>query len=1108
MRVAIRINQKLLLLTASSLALFLGSCETVPMNHNPVEADDVYVSVGTPRHWTLDDAHYLISGLHERSRDIKLEPLDGLDPNSFNRTRLKEVETAFKLSAEYNQLKGIKNKAEVDKLERDQREAEQAAKDEQKYKREQERVRSQIEREQSRKIRRQKVVTQHKADLAESERRRTRLLEDKSTAEQALETAKDSENTAEIGAAEKDLKAASDAIRSEDIKIERSHTNVDKAEAEVKESEDQITLLESREGQLSTDIKAASDKQEVATVELTEAQPPDLSGGAQDKTNDSTTLVSDALTLLKGEGDFKKGLVPSFSVSDRLANQINAENELLARQLTMLRDEVGPGKTIVFLELPHTIHAAHKTSKARHVQVQWSINSVCLGDPYYLAREVANLWERKMKEKPSGKILEGTGSKLLIDAGISDQTLGLQHYQINRISAELETNVDRYLNKGVSKRDKKIETIAKLLENSINEQLSNPFNYKAAACSFKSDVYKGEKDNSRAAAAQDAIAWDLIPRTNAYNVAEYSAVTRRTSIAGFLSLVTGIGASGQYDRREQRFENFATQNVHATSFGQGESTFGWVFNPKPGAKRVAGGSKTTFAALIVDKRVTNIELKTNSCVIRNTKTIKPNIFESVGTRDVQCDKTNDSKIINIPVQASKGFWVNGIDFSPAPSGDAASIVINGLGFSPFQTQVLVNGVALKHFTGAHTSSDSRELIIQNSENLAGNYEVTSSRKIFINLKMKNEFVGTPEITLVSPGRTLTLNNIPMVIRGKAGNSLRNSLEDPMFQSALSVDAVTETSIRKNTNGTYTVSLSGTGFTKYTKVLVAGDRKSLKCSATLSECKSVAIWSDKHLELELRKPTKSKSWSITLRKENSRSLESVKLEIPVPEDKKKTPKKSSPKLAITKVEVLRATPSSSSGYDYDLLVSGNGFQRATSKKTGTKFEANGSPLTGLEFLSTSQVKVSVSSADKSVVFKAINGKGSDEKVSLRYLLSLPKIPKITDVNLIDADQCPAIAGGDNVIITGENLKYVSKVLFGANEAKVGSRGDKHLSVVTPAGNGTVLVSVISDIPSLKVAISSLDGSNLNLDNKQFKYSPHSCQDSPSKPQPIITKRNKK
>ena len=80
---------------------------------------DMYVSVGKPRHWTLDDAHYLLARLHGRTRDINIKSLGELDPNAFNSTRIRQLEEAFAFSLKYNQADALKNEIARDKYETD-----------------------------------------------------------------------------------------------------------------------------------------------------------------------------------------------------------------------------------------------------------------------------------------------------------------------------------------------------------------------------------------------------------------------------------------------------------------------------------------------------------------------------------------------------------------------------------------------------------------------------------------------------------------------------------------------------------------------------------------------------------------------------------------------------------------------------------------------------------------------------------------------------------------------------------------------------------------------------------------------------------------------------
>jgi len=92
----------------------------------------VHVSVGKPRHWTLEDAYYLLTGLHKRTRDIEIKRLTGLDPNAFNSVEIERVRTTLDIQAEYDQAKAFKNSVLKDNFERSQEQADQAIETEKK----------------------------------------------------------------------------------------------------------------------------------------------------------------------------------------------------------------------------------------------------------------------------------------------------------------------------------------------------------------------------------------------------------------------------------------------------------------------------------------------------------------------------------------------------------------------------------------------------------------------------------------------------------------------------------------------------------------------------------------------------------------------------------------------------------------------------------------------------------------------------------------------------------------------------------------------------------------------------------------------------------------
>lgn len=63
------------------------------------------------------------------------------------------------------------------------------------------------------------------------------------------------------------------------------------------------------------------------------------------------------------------------NASVRLDNYIQMQYEVLSKQLTLLRDEVGPGERLIFMELPQTINVANDKVDNKWAQTWWKIES-------------------------------------------------------------------------------------------------------------------------------------------------------------------------------------------------------------------------------------------------------------------------------------------------------------------------------------------------------------------------------------------------------------------------------------------------------------------------------------------------------------------------------------------------------------------------------------------------------------------------------------------------------------------------------------------------------------------------------------------------------------
>jgi hypothetical protein len=101
-------------------------------------------------------------------------------------------------------------------------------------------------------------------------------------------------------------------------------------------------------------------------------------------------LVKDgAQDLLKAASD------PKLNATTMLDNTIQLQYEIVAKQLTLLRDEVGPGERLVFLELPQSIYTTPGDGDEKMAQSWWHVNGYTRTDP--LLRLLMQLLEIELR---------------------------------------------------------------------------------------------------------------------------------------------------------------------------------------------------------------------------------------------------------------------------------------------------------------------------------------------------------------------------------------------------------------------------------------------------------------------------------------------------------------------------------------------------------------------------------------------------------------------------------------------------------------------------------------------------------------------------------------
>ena len=84
-------------------------------------------------------------------------------------------------------------------------------------------------------------------------------------------------------------------------------------------------------------------------------------------------LLDEAVETAFGDEIKRFNQAPKLNASLRLDNFLQMQYEIIAKQLTLLRDELGPGERLLFLEMPQTINVAHHEANKKWAQSWWKI---------------------------------------------------------------------------------------------------------------------------------------------------------------------------------------------------------------------------------------------------------------------------------------------------------------------------------------------------------------------------------------------------------------------------------------------------------------------------------------------------------------------------------------------------------------------------------------------------------------------------------------------------------------------------------------------------------------------------------------------------------------
>lgn len=145
------------------------------------------------------------------------------------------------------------------------------------------------------------------------------------------------------------------------LRIAKANASTDAEKAQIQSSIDAKT---EEKAAVDNQLTQTNDELKGLTSASGEFQSAEVSGefSSKDLAGDLDSLIS-KVQLIN----------PSIAATLRLDNHIQMQYEIISKQLTLLRDEVGPGERLVFLELPQSINATQDRAENKMAQTWWRI---------------------------------------------------------------------------------------------------------------------------------------------------------------------------------------------------------------------------------------------------------------------------------------------------------------------------------------------------------------------------------------------------------------------------------------------------------------------------------------------------------------------------------------------------------------------------------------------------------------------------------------------------------------------------------------------------------------------------------------------------------------
>jgi len=695
----------------------------------------VTLEVGQPSVWSLAQAHYLLTEMHKANRKLatQMPTMDQLDPNRANASRLDILRTLLQVDAGFDQSVALKNQVELQHF----REKEQAT------------AQAQIQVQQ-----RQATLQQLDQDLLDLNQQIAVLTVQDGLSDKARGSAPPSE---------------ADRQRKEKIASLTVQRDAKVAQRTALQAE-----IDSLNKTATTDV---------ATPTVNAGTPP-TSTSAPGSTataggTDATALKDFATQALKS---FTSS--PSVAASAALDNFLGMQYEIIAKQLTLLRDEAGPDERIVFLELPASIYTVDRWANDMVAQVTWKVTDVYVKKPSAEA-----ICQALDKEQDSPQAM----FRALNSLPDAQSSTCVGNLTLNALGAALrEEESDFALSDVDTKDDSRLvnDLTAKHAEATIKSLGLGKKDSTTLKYPITLDMIREEYDQTRCCHLPEldpsrSRALEIIPRQSALNINEYQATTNNTGFLGLLKLLSGFGAQVNVQKQKEVYQDFLQQDVYASGFGKGTAAFGWTFGPLPGSRRLAPGQRTTYAVLAVPRKALAVRISADAWAFP-TK-VQPEKQDLVRHRDF---------LVLIPSESTDRFWIKSVTYPPVSKGKPATVIVEGSDFSP-QLGVLVNGVALKRVLSISRAESEEPEIAFSDTGVQGEFELANSRTLLLRFSMGKDFVGTPIITLVSPERSTAINSLPLQVNFRQQSLVEASTREPIFSDDLRLNTSLEPAAYKS-----------------------------------------------------------------------------------------------------------------------------------------------------------------------------------------------------------------------------------------------------------------------------------------------------------------------